>query len=79
MTATRRQPKEETVRRPRVSRPPEGDWEPANRGWPEVLQERRVAQPGVQLLFGFLLSLAFTVPYRLRRRAPARSQDGGPR
>ncbi|WP_353945516.1 DUF6328 family protein [Streptomyces sp. HUAS MG91] len=34
--------------------------ERANRRWAEVLQETRVAQTGVQILFGFLLSVAFT-------------------
>lgn len=31
-----------------------------NRRWSEVLQETRVAQTGVQILFAFLLSVAFT-------------------
>lgn len=30
----------------------------------ELLQELRVAQAGVQILFGFLLAVAFTEPYR---------------
>ncbi|MFI0238063.1 DUF6328 family protein [Streptomyces sp. NPDC016845] len=34
--------------------------ERANRRWAEILQETRVAQTGVQILFGFLLSVAFT-------------------
>ncbi|WP_338703353.1 DUF6328 family protein [Streptomyces sp. Q6] len=34
--------------------------ERVNRRWAEVLQETRVAQTGVQILFGFLLSVAFT-------------------
>lgn len=34
--------------------------ERANRQWAEILQETRVAQTGVQILFGFLLSVAFT-------------------
>ncbi|MFF9850609.1 DUF6328 family protein [Streptomyces litmocidini] len=66
---------EETARRPQVSRPPEGageriDGQPegarerVNRRWQEVLQETRVAQTGVQILFGFLLSLAFTAGFR---------------
>lgn len=40
--------------------PPEGSRERVNRRWQEILQETRVAQTGVQILFGFLLSLAFT-------------------
>ncbi|MEU0988419.1 DUF6328 family protein [Streptomyces sp. NPDC005953] len=35
-----------------------------NRRWNEILQETRVAQTGVQILFGFLLSLAFTPTFR---------------
>lgn len=34
--------------------------ERVNRRWAEILQETRVAQTGVQILFGFLLSVAFT-------------------
>ncbi|MGW7055433.1 DUF6328 family protein [Streptomyces sp. NPDC054887] len=34
--------------------------ERVNRRWNEILQETRVAQTGVQILFGFLLSVAFT-------------------
>ncbi|WAX81717.1 DUF6328 family protein [Streptomyces sp. KMM 9044] len=34
--------------------------ERVNRRWNEVMQETRVAQTGVQILFGFLLSVAFT-------------------
>ncbi|MEU0373802.1 DUF6328 family protein [Streptomyces sp. NPDC006283] len=40
--------------------PPESSRERVNRRWNEILQETRVAQTGVQILFGFLLSLAFT-------------------
>ncbi|MFC9399024.1 DUF6328 family protein [Streptomyces sp. NPDC057027] len=71
MTATRRLTEaewriveEETARRPPAPRPPEGARERVNRRWQEVLQETRVAQTGVQILFGFLLSLAFTVRFR---------------
>ncbi|RNG25053.1 DUF6328 family protein [Streptomyces botrytidirepellens] len=39
---------------------PETARERVNRKWNEILQETRVAQTGVQILFGFLLSLAFT-------------------
>ncbi|WP_199547177.1 DUF6328 family protein [Streptomyces sp. N35] len=34
--------------------------ERADRQWAELLQEVRVAQTGVQILFGFLLTVAFT-------------------
>jgi len=34
--------------------------ERADRQWDEMLQEVRVAQTGAQILFGFLLSVAFT-------------------
>ncbi|MFB6617556.1 DUF6328 family protein [Streptomyces sp. NPDC085524] len=34
--------------------------ERADRQWTELLQEIRVAQTGVQILFGFLLTVAFT-------------------
>ncbi|WP_320781311.1 DUF6328 family protein [Streptomyces sp. CRN 30] len=40
--------------------PPESPRERVNRRWNEVMQETRVAQTGVQILFGFLLSVAFT-------------------
>lgn len=40
--------------------PPESARERVNRRWAEILQETRVAQTGVQILFGFLLSIAFT-------------------
>nr|WP_308344933.1 DUF6328 family protein [Streptomyces sp. ISL-94] len=40
--------------------PPESARERVNRRWAEILQETRVAQTGVQVLFGFLLSIAFT-------------------
>ncbi|GAA1420187.1 DUF6328 family protein [Streptomyces thermospinosisporus] len=39
---------------------PETPRERVNRRWNEVLQETRVTQTGVQILFGFLLSVAFT-------------------
>ncbi|MFD8197565.1 DUF6328 family protein [Streptomyces wuyuanensis] len=44
--------------------PPECPRERVNRRWGEILQETRVAQTGVQILFGFLLSLAFTPAFR---------------
>lgn len=43
---------------------PESARERVNRRWTEILQETRVAQTGVQILFGFLLSVAFTPPFR---------------
>ncbi|MFH8797263.1 DUF6328 family protein [Streptomyces sp. NPDC017941] len=43
---------------------PESARERANRRWHEILQETRVAQTGVQILFGFLLSVAFTPLFR---------------
>lgn len=56
---------ERSIRREPGSRPPTGDegesdQERVNRRWGEVLQETRVAQMGVQILFGFLLSISFT-------------------
>ncbi|MFH9425335.1 DUF6328 family protein [Streptomyces sp. NPDC017529] len=38
----------------------ESDEERADRRWGELLQEVRVAQTGVQILFGFLLTVVFT-------------------
>ncbi|MFJ9038550.1 DUF6328 family protein [Streptomyces sp. NPDC102406] len=43
---------------------PEEAHERVNRRWAEILQETRVAQTGVQILFGFLLSVAFTPRFR---------------
>ncbi|MER7175703.1 DUF6328 family protein [Streptomyces mesophilus] len=43
---------------------PESARERVNRRWNEILQETRVAQTGVQILFGFLLSVAFTPLFR---------------
>ncbi|WP_432196334.1 DUF6328 family protein [Streptomyces sp. bgisy027] len=37
--------------------------ERADRMWGELLQEVRVAQMGVQILFGFLLTVVFTTKY----------------
>ncbi|MGW7266995.1 DUF6328 family protein [Streptomyces sp. NPDC054842] len=42
----------------------ESELERVNRRWNEILQETRVAQTGVQILFGFLLSVAFTPLFR---------------
>ncbi|MGW6316421.1 DUF6328 family protein [Streptomyces sp. NPDC055099] len=44
--------------------PPEDARQRVNRRWNEILQETRVAQTGVQILFGFLLSVAFTPLFR---------------
>ncbi|HEY7594948.1 MAG TPA: DUF6328 family protein [Actinophytocola sp.] len=41
----------------------ESDNERLTRNISELLQELRVAQAGVQFLFGFLLAVAFTEPY----------------
>ncbi|MBT2470025.1 hypothetical protein J7E97_19630 [Streptomyces sp. ISL-66] len=38
----------------------ESEKERADRQWQELIQEIRVAQTGVQVLFGFLLTVAFT-------------------
>lgn len=35
-----------------------------DRHWNELLQELRIAQTGVQILFAFLLTIAFTTPFR---------------
>ncbi|MER7721236.1 DUF6328 family protein [Streptomyces flaveolus] len=43
---------------------PESPRERVNRRWNEILQETRVTQTGVQILFGFLLSVAFTPLFR---------------
>ncbi|QES52100.1 hypothetical protein DEJ50_02480 [Streptomyces venezuelae] len=48
--------------RERGESPPERDESPlerADRRWNELLQELRVAQTGVQILFGFLLAVVF--------------------
>ncbi|NBM19118.1 hypothetical protein GUY61_26710 [Streptomyces sp. GC420] len=47
-----------------MEEPPEPARERVNRRWNEILQETRVAQTGVQILFGFLLSVAFTPGFR---------------
>ncbi|MEU9054872.1 DUF6328 family protein [Streptomyces sp. NPDC048384] len=41
----------------------ESEEERADRMWGELLQEVRVAQMGVQILFGFLLTVVFTSKY----------------
>ncbi|MFJ9350995.1 DUF6328 family protein [Streptomyces sp. NPDC101237] len=59
MTAT---PAERQAPTPHKAQPKneEDAHERVNRRWAEILQETRVAQTGVQILFGFLLSVAFT-------------------
>ena len=46
-----------------MSTPPESDRDRLSRNLAELLQELRVAQGGVQILFGFLLTVAFTGRY----------------
>lgn len=46
-----------------MTHPQETDRERLNRNFNELLQELRVAQAGVQILFGFLLSITFTERY----------------
>ncbi|MCX4767536.1 DUF6328 family protein [Streptomyces sp. NBC_01275] len=41
----------------------ESEEEQADRMWGELIQEVRVAQTGVQILFGFLLTVVFTSKY----------------
>jgi len=41
----------------------EPDWQRSTRNVAELLQELRVAQAGVQILFGFLLAVAFSDRY----------------
>jgi hypothetical protein len=47
----------------RAAVPEESESERLTRNVNELLQELRVAQAGVQFLFGFLLAVAFTEPY----------------
>jgi hypothetical protein len=42
----------------------ESEAESLDRHWQELLQELRVAQAGAQILFAFLLTIAFTQPFR---------------
>lgn len=46
------------------SRQGESKAESLDRHWQELLQELRVAQAGTQILFAFLLTIAFTQPFR---------------
>ncbi len=43
--------------------PEETEHERITRNWNELLQELRVSQQGVQILFAFLLGVAFTRPF----------------
>lgn len=43
--------------------PEETEHERITRNWNELLQELRVSQTGVQILFAFLLGVAFTRPF----------------
>jgi uncharacterized protein DUF6328 len=43
----------------------------ADRAYGEILQEVRVAQTGVQILFAFLLTLAFTARFKSITRCSA--------
>lgn len=42
----------------------ESEAESLDRHWQELLQELRVAQAGAQILFAFLLTIAFAQPFR---------------
>jgi uncharacterized protein DUF6328 len=42
----------------------EDEGERLDRHWNELLQELRLAQTGTQILFAFLLSIAFTTPFQ---------------
>jgi hypothetical protein len=46
------------------TRKAESEAESLDRHWQELLQELRVAQAGTQILFAFLLTIAFTQPFR---------------
>lgn len=46
-----------------MDQPPPGPPQRFEREWPEFLDEIRVALPGVQLLFGFLLATPFTASF----------------
>jgi hypothetical protein len=48
-----------TMDQPRYLRPEEDTGERLDRQWNELLQELRLAQTGTQILFAFLLSIAF--------------------
>lgn len=51
------------MERPHYTRD-ENEAERLDRHWLELLQELRVAQTGVQILFAFLLVIAFSVPFQ---------------
>lgn len=52
------------VRRDSYGREAESERERLDRQWNELLQELRVAQTGTQILFAFLLTIAFTRPFQ---------------
>ena len=54
----------------RYQRDEEDEAERLDRHWAELLQELRLAQTGTQILFAFLLSIAFTNGSRRRTRSP---------
>ncbi|MGW6543477.1 DUF6328 family protein [Streptomyces massasporeus] len=62
-SGARRAPQDNPGARPGTEEP-ETAQERVNRRWNEILQETRVTQTGVQILFGFLLSVAFTPLFR---------------
>jgi hypothetical protein len=51
-------------RSPRYGRPDEDAGERLDRQWNELLQELRLAQTGTQILFAFLLSIAFQTRFQ---------------
>lgn len=55
----------------------ESEEERADRQWQELIQEIRVAQTGVQILFGFLLTVVFT-PSSTHFRRPTRPSTSSP-
>jgi hypothetical protein len=57
-------PKGGSVTGKTYSREGESKAESLDRHWQELLQELRVAQAGTQILFAFLLTIAFTQPFR---------------
>jgi hypothetical protein len=55
---------EEPPRIARYQRPEEDEGERLDRQWIELLQELRLAQTGTQILFAFLLGIAFTTVFQ---------------
>lgn len=54
----------ETDQAGRYTRDDEDEAARLDRHWNELLQELRLAQTGTQILFAFLLSIAFTTPFQ---------------